>query len=102
MSIWGGLMTLTSTQKKTVLAAFLGWMLDAFDFFLLVFLLGDIAKEFGVQVSDVAYAVFLTLAMRFIGAYIFGRLGDRFGRKPILMLDIVSYSVCLLYTSPSP
>ncbi len=86
-------MNLTTTQKKTVVAAFLGWTLDAFDFFLLVFLLGDIAKEFGVQVSDVAYAVFLTLAMRFIGAYIFGRLGDRFGRKPILMLDIVCYSV---------
>ena len=86
-------MTLTDTQKKTVLAAFLGWTLDAFDFFLLVFLLGDIAKEFGVQVSDVAYAIFLTLAMRFMGAFIFGRLGDRYGRKPILMLDIVCYSV---------
>ena len=86
-------MNLTSAQKKTVLAAFLGWMLDAFDFFLLVFLLGDIAKEFDVEVSDVAYAVFLTLAMRFVGAFMFGRLGDRFGRKPILMLDIVSYSV---------
>jgi SHS family lactate transporter-like MFS transporter len=86
-------MNLTSEQKKTVLAAFLGWMLDAFDFFLLVFLLSDIAKEFDVKVSEVAYAVFLTLAMRFVGAFVFGRLGDRFGRKPILMLDIVSYSV---------
>jgi len=86
-------MTLTGTQKKTVLAAFLGWTLDAFDFFLLVFLLTDIAKEFGVQISDVAYALFLTLAMRFIGAFIFGRLGDRYGRKPILMLDIICYSV---------
>jgi SHS family lactate transporter-like MFS transporter len=93
---------LTSPQKKTVIAAFLGWTLDAFDFFLLVFLLGDIAKEFGVQVSDVAYAVFLTLAMRFIGAYIFGRLGDRFGRKPILMLDIVSYSVIGALAAFSP
>ena len=95
-------MDLTSTQKKTVVAAFLGWTLDAFDFFLLVFLLGDIAKEFGVQVSDVAYAVFLTLAMRFIGAYIFGRLGDRFGRKPILMLDIVCYSVIGALAAFSP
>jgi len=86
-------MNLTGAQKKTVIAAFLGWMLDAFDFFLLVFLLGDIAKEFNVQVSAVAYAVFLTLAMRFVGAFVFGRLGDRYGRKPILMLDIVSYSV---------
>jgi MFS transporter, SHS family, lactate transporter len=83
-------MNLTSQQQKTVVAAFLGWMLDAFDFFLLVFLLSDIAKAFDVKVSDVTYAVTLTLAMRFIGAFIFGRLGDRFGRKPILMLDIVS------------
>src|SRR5450432_1330062 len=89
----GVIVILTSTQKKTVLAAFLGWMLDAFDFFLLVFLLADIAKEFNVAVSEVAYAIFLTLAMRFIGAFVFGRLADRFGRKPILMLDIVSYSV---------
>ena len=72
-------MNLTGEQKKTILAAFLGWMLDAFDFFLLVFLLKDIAKEFGVDVSEVAYAVFLTLAMRFIGAFIFGRLGDDSG-----------------------
>jgi SHS family lactate transporter-like MFS transporter len=98
----GVIVDLTSAQKKTVIAAFLGWMLDAFDFFLLVFLLGDIAKEFGVQVSDVAYAVFLTLAMRFIGAYIFGRMGDRFGRKPILMLDIVSYSVIGALAAFSP
>ena len=95
-------MNLTSAQQKTVVAAFLGWMLDAFDFFLLVFLLGDIAKEFGVEVSAVTYAVILTLAMRFIGAFIFGRLGDRFGRKPILMLDIVSYSVIGALAAFSP
>jgi MFS transporter, SHS family, lactate transporter len=83
----------TAQQRKVVVAAFLGWALDAFDFFILVFTLSAIAKEFGVAVHDVAYAIFLTLAMRFIGAFIFGRLGDRFGRKPILMLDIVCYSV---------
>jgi MFS transporter, SHS family, lactate transporter len=86
-------MQLTGQQRKIVLAAFLGWALDAFDFFILVFTLSAIAKEFSVPVHDVAYAIFLTLAMRFIGAFIFGRLGDRFGRKPILMLDIVCYSV---------
>ena len=95
-------MNLTSAQKKTVVAAFLGWTLDAFDFFLLVFLLGDIAKEFGTQVSEVAYALFLTLATRFIGAYIFGRLGDRFGRKPILMLDIILYSIIGALAAFSP
>src|SRR5271154_1210249 len=86
-------MQMTAQQRKDVVAGFLGWALDAFDFFILVFTLPAIAKEFGVKVPDVAYAIFLTLAMRFIGAYIFGRLADRFGRKPILMLEIVSYSV---------
>jgi SHS family lactate transporter-like MFS transporter len=76
-----------------VLASYLGWTLDAFDFFLLTFLLKDIAKEFGVDVPAVAYALFLTLAMRFVGAFIFGRIGDKWGRKPALMLDIVCYSV---------
>src|SRR5208282_1650112 len=86
-------MNLTGEQKKTIAAAFLGWMLDAFDFFLLTFLLKDIAKEFGVDVPAVAYALFLTLAMRFVGAFIFGRLGDRWGRKPALMLDILLFSI---------
>ena len=86
-------MGLTSTQKKTVIAAYLGWTLDAFDFFILTFMLGAIAKEFGVEIPAVAYALFLTLAMRFVGAFIFGRIGDLWGRKPALMLDIVCYSV---------
>ena len=95
-------MHLTAPQKKVVIAAFLGWTLDAFDFFILVFTLPAIAKEFGVSVPDVAYAIFLTLAMRFIGAFIFGRLGDRFGRRPILMLDIVCYSVLGAAAALSP
>ncbi|HLJ71790.1 MAG TPA: MFS transporter, partial [Roseiarcus sp.] len=95
-------MDLTSAQKKTVLAAFLGWMLDAFDFFILVFVLKDIAKEFNVGVPAVAYALFLTLAMRFIGAFIFGRIGDRVWRKPALMIDIVCYSVIGALAAFSP
>ena len=75
------MMDLTSEQRMTILAAFLGWMLDAFDFFLLTFLLKDIAKEFGVDVPAVAYALFLTLAMRFVGAFIFGRLGRPVGTQ---------------------
>jgi MFS transporter, SHS family, lactate transporter len=86
-------MNLTSAQKKTVLAAFLGWTLDGFDFFLLTFVLTDIAKEFDVGVPTVAVALTLTLAMRFVGAFIFGQIGDKWGRKPALMLDIVCYSV---------
>ena len=86
-------MTLSSQQKKAIVAAYLGWTLDAFDFFLLTFLIKDIAAEFGVTIPEVAYALFLTLAMRFIGAFLFGRLGDRIGRKPALMIDILSYSI---------
>ena len=86
-------MNLTAPQIRTIVAAFLGWMLDAFDFFLLTFLLKDIANEFGVEVSAVAYALFLTLAMRFVGAFIFGRIGDVWGRRPALMLDILCYSI---------
>ena len=95
-------MDLTAQQRMTILAAFLGWMLDAFDFFLLTFLLKDIAKEFGVEVPAVAYALFLTLAMRFVGAFIFGRLGDRWGRKPALMLDILCYSILGALAAFSP
>jgi SHS family lactate transporter-like MFS transporter len=93
---------LTGEQKRTILAAWLGWTLDAFDFFLLTFLLKDIAKEFGVEVSAVAYALFLTLAMRFVGAFIFGRIGDKWGRKPALMLDILCYSIIGALAAFSP
>ncbi len=86
-------MNLTGPQIRTIFAAYLGWTLDAFDFFVLTFVIKDIAKEFGVEVSAVAYALFLTLAMRFVGAYIFGRIGDTWGRKPALMLDILCYSI---------
>src|SRR5271157_6422651 len=95
-------MNLTTEQRRTILAAYLGWTLDAFDFFLLTFLLKDIAKEFGVGVPAVAYALFLTLAMRFVGAFIFGRIGDIWGRKPALMLDILCYSIIGALAAFSP
>jgi len=62
----------------------------------------DIAKEFGVGVPAVAYALFLTLAMRFVGAFTFGRIGDKWGRRPALMLDILSYSVIGALAAFSP
>jgi MFS transporter, SHS family, lactate transporter len=95
-------MNLTREQRRTVVAAYLGWTLDAFDFFLLTFLLKDIAKEFGVEVSAVAYALFLTLVMRVVGAFVFGRIGDRWGRKPALMLDILCYSIIGALAAFSP
>src|SRR6202166_4557930 len=82
----------TSEQKHVVAATFLGWTLDAFDFFLLVFVLKDIAQEFNTQIEDVTFAILLTLAMRPIGAYLFGRAADRWGRRPTLMVDVLFYS----------
>ncbi len=83
----------TSEQKHVVTASFLGWSLDAFDFFLLVFVLKDIATEFQTDISNVTLAILLTLAMRPIGAFIFGRAADRWGRRPTLMIDILLYSI---------
>ena len=61
----------TSEQKHVVAASFLGWSLDAFDFFLLVFVLKDIAEEFQVDITYVTLALLLTLAMRPVGAFLF-------------------------------
>ncbi len=83
----------TSAQRHVVAASFLGWTLDAFDFFLLVFVLKDIAAEFHTDISNVTFAILLTLAMRPLGAFIFGRAADRYGRRPTLMVDIVLYSI---------
>src|ERR1700748_3117863 len=83
----------TTEQKHVVAASFLGWSLDAFDFFLLVFVLKDIAQEFGTDISNVPLGILLTLAMRPIGAFIFGRAADRWGRRPTLMVDLLLYSI---------
>jgi MFS transporter, SHS family, lactate transporter len=82
----------TSEQKHVVAASFLGWTLDAFDFFLLVFVLKDIAAEFHSDITEVTFAILLTLAMRPLGAYLFGRAADRWGRRPTLMVDVLLYS----------
>src|SRR5580693_3149270 len=83
----------TREQKHVVAASFLGWSRDAFDFFLLVFVLKDIAEEFHTDISNVTLAILLTLAMRPIGAFIFGRAADRWGRRPVLMINILLYSI---------
>src|ERR1700675_3362092 len=83
----------TSVQRSVVIASFLGWALDAFDFFLLVFVLKDIAHEFNTEITEVTFAILLTLAMRPIGAFIFGRAADRWGRRPTLMINILLYSI---------
>jgi SHS family lactate transporter-like MFS transporter len=93
MSLIADLQSLDKSQRSAIWASYLGWTLDAFDFFLMVFMLTAIAKEFGTDVKAVAEGVFLTLAARPIGAFVFGWLGERFGRRPILMADIILFSI---------
>lgn len=84
---------LTSYQCHAFLACFLGWSLDAFDFFLLVFIIPAIAASFHARIAEVGLAVTLTLAFRPVGAILFGYLADRYGRRPVLMINIACYSV---------
>src|ERR1700736_4097781 len=93
MSILNDLKALTPNQRNVVVATFLGWTLDAFDFFIIVFVFRDIAKEFNTDIPSVTATLFLTLAMRPLGAFLFGMMADRFGRRPTLMIDILFYSV---------
>jgi SHS family lactate transporter-like MFS transporter len=93
---------LDRNQRNTFVACFLGWALDAFDFFLLTFVIVPMAHDFGTSIADLSYAITLTLAMRPVGAFIFGLLGDRFGRRMPLMIDIIFYSVMELLTAFSP
>jgi SHS family lactate transporter-like MFS transporter len=79
--------------RKVIAACYLGWTLDAFDFFVMVFLLSDIAKAFNVTGSITTLAIVLTLGMRALGAVGFGWMADRFGRRPVLMASILSFSV---------
>ena len=88
--------------RKVVIASFLGWALDALDFFLMVFVFSDVAKEFGASITTVTVAVTLTLAMRPVGAVIFGRLADHYGRKPLLMISILCYSILELLSGLAP
>jgi SHS family lactate transporter-like MFS transporter len=92
----------TARQKHAVTASYLGWTLDALDFFLLVFVLKDVAAEFNTSIRGVALAVTLTLAARPLGAFLFGRLADAYGRRPILMLNIAIYSLLSFSTAFAP
>jgi len=83
----------TSDQRSAIIASFLGWTLDAFDFFLVVMTLTAIGKEFGRSDKEMAFSLTLTLAFRPIGAFVFGLLADRYGRRIPLMINLVFYSL---------
>jgi len=91
-AVWPSGVVLTREQTHAVVASYLGWSLDAFDFFLFVFVMKDVANEFGTDVTTVSWAILLTLAFRPLGAFIFGRAADRWGRRPTLMVDIVLFA----------
>jgi SHS family lactate transporter-like MFS transporter len=102
MYYFDALKGLTPTQRNAVLASFLGWTLDSFDFFIIVFVLRDIAIEFKTDIPSVTATLFVTLAMRPLGAFLFGIAADRFGRRPTLMADILFYSIVELLSGFAP
>jgi SHS family lactate transporter-like MFS transporter len=93
---------LTGAQRHTFLATFLGWTLDSLDFFLLIFCVKAIAGEFHTKPSAVMGAVFLTQAFRPVGALLFGMLADRYGRRPVLMMNILSFATIELACAFAP
>ena len=93
---------LTRSQRHAFVASLAGWSLDAFDFFIYVFALKSIAADFHTTVKAASEGIFLTLAMRPLGALFFGWLAERYGRRPILMVNIISYSLFELASAFAP
>jgi MFS transporter, SHS family, lactate transporter len=91
-----------ANQRNAVLAGFLGWTLDAFDFFVLIFVVSAIAKEFGRSIPAIALTITASLAMRPVGAFVFGVLADRYGRRGLLMANIVFYSAMEILSGMAP
>src|SRR6476646_9952608 len=91
-----------SRHWHAVTAGFLGWTLDAFDFFVVVFLVDTLAAQFGVKKSDIVMTMTATLAMRPVGAVVFGLLADRYGRRLPLMANVIFFSVVELLCGFAP
>ena len=89
-------------QRNAVLAGFLGWTLDAFDFFILTLIIDDVANAFGKTRPQIALAITLTLAMRPLGAIVFGLMADRYGRRIPLMLNVIFYAVISVLCGLAP
>jgi len=84
---------LTKDQRNAFVAAYLGWAMDAFDYFLVVLVYSEIADDFDVSLTDMAFLTTATLVMRPVGALLFGMWADRKGRRVPLMVDVVFYSI---------
>ena len=85
--------SLTSAQRRVFAACFLGWALDAFDFFLLTYCLDSIAATYHVSLATAADSITWTLCMRPVGALLFGLLAEKIGRRPTLMLNVLTFSI---------
>lgn len=90
------------TQKRTLFAGVGSWTLDAFDYFILVFALSALAEDFHITIVTATLAITFTLVLRPVGALIFGPLAERFGRKPVLVVNIVLFSLIELATALAP
>jgi len=84
---------LTADQRNAFIASFLGWAMDAFDYFLIIFVFQEVADTFHSTLTAVTFATTLTLAARPVGALIFGLAADRWGRRNVLMVDVAMYSL---------
>ncbi|TLY78828.1 MAG: MFS transporter [Gammaproteobacteria bacterium] len=93
---------ITPAQRHAYFASLGGWTLDAFDFFIFVLCLKAISADFHTSVQAVAQGIALTLAMRPVGAVVFGWLAEKYGRRPILMLNVLSYSLLELASAFAP
>ena len=102
MGLLRAIRSLNKAQRNTFNACFLGWTLDAFDFFLLTVCLKAIAADFHVGIKQIAEAIFWTLVMRPVGAFLFGAMAERFGRRPTLMINVISFSVFELASAFAP
>jgi SHS family lactate transporter-like MFS transporter len=91
-----------ANQRNAVLAGFLGWTFDAFDFFVLTLVIDDVARSFGRSRPDIALALTLALVMRPVGAVIFGVLADRYGRRLPLMLNVIFYATVSVLSGLAP
>jgi SHS family lactate transporter-like MFS transporter len=94
--------TPASASRHAVLAGFLGWTLDAFDFFVVIFLLDVLAHQFGVTKKEIVLTTTATLGMRPVGALLFGLLADRYGRRIPLMANVVYFSLIELLCGFAP
>src|SRR4029450_7104330 len=92
----------SSDHIYALIASFLGWTLDAFDFFVLVFVVPAVAEEFGRSIPEIALTIAITLAFRPVGAFIFGLMADRYGRRLPLMIDLVFFSIVEVLSGLAP